>query len=243
MAKEINRMGKVSKTVCKVKMNPNPSGVGFDGDGWRDAWSRLLKRAEMALDEQGREHLARATAVADKLKAKNGIEGEPAGTDGVRKALARYYADVAGDGGMLGFRKVFAECKVDPVDYFDLRELVPELRMVFNYILKFRDEMHKLEADEMGHLALDSQRRLVTEEGCELNQKAVELQLRASLKGVYGNEDKSEKGGKSGVTYNLPGLTINMITAPVGGVGRVGCNAADGEAVIDVSGEVKEISR
>ena len=64
--------------------------------------------------------------------------------------------------------------------------------------------------------------RLVTEEGCELNQKAVEVSLKATMKDVYGDGDgASASDAKKSVTYSVPNMKATWISAQPGVAERI----------------------
>ena len=180
-------------------------------------WEELLARAEAALDDKGLEAKERReVAAAKKLRRmkERGIEPKW-DVPGIRRALAAYYADCVLGECVLGFRKVFAAAGVVCADFFDARDAYPELRMVFEYIQAKRIELTQTEAEELSRQAQAAQKRLVTEEGCELNQRAVELSLRATMKGVYGDGDTGgEKDAKKSVTYLFPNMKATWIIAP-----------------------------
>ena len=202
-------------------------------------WGWLLSRAMASLDEQGLERQAKREAAAERIKARMAKRGVKVGydLDGVRRALAAYYSDVILSDRPKGFRKVFAEAGVMPSDFFDARETYPEFRLVYEYIYGRIKEVVATEAAEDVRQAQASQRRLVTEEGCELNQRAVELSLKATMKDVYGDGGGSCGGGeadaKKAISYSFPNMTINWLVAPKEVPKQVEIRPVDGSEVID----------
>ena len=181
------------------------------------SWGDLLAKAEGALDEKGLEAQERRKVTAGKYLRKLAERGiSPKwDLDGIRRALAAYYADYVLGDASLGFRRVFADCGVPCSDFLDARDAYPELRMVFEYIQAKRMELTQTEAEELSRQAQAAQKRLVTEEGCELNQRAVELSLKATMKGVYGDgEGASAADAKKSVTYSFPNMRATWIIAP-----------------------------
>lgn len=179
-------------------------------------WDELVELAEADLDENGLASLDKRRHVAEKKWRRLKERGLPMHIDfeGAKRGLVAYYADCFDSARMKGVRKVFASVGARLVDYTGGVDYMPELWLAMDYISRHRKERDRLLAEEAGSLAQESQMRLVTEEGCELNQKAVEVSLKATMKDVYGEEkDGGDKGG-SKVMYNLPGLTVNMIMSP-----------------------------
>lgn len=181
------------------------------------SWEELLARAKAALDEQGEEAHAKRVAAAERISARNAKRGVSLKIDveGVHRALAACYADYE-QGGKLGVLKVFDKAGVRYVDWRDGRATHPEFTLVMNYLQGVRDGVILQAAEDLKAQAQDAQRRLVTEEGCDLNQRAVELSLKATMKNVYGEGEGSGGGGdaKKAISYNFPNMTVNWIVAP-----------------------------
>lgn len=181
------------------------------------SWDELLARATAALDERGEEAHEKRVAAAERISARNAKRGGSVeiDVDGVRRALVACYLDYMA-GGKSGVLKVFAGEGVRYVDFRDGRALHPEFTLVMEYLKGVRDEVVRQEAEDLAAQAQDAQRRLVTEEGCGLNQRAVELSLKATVKDVYGEGEGSGGGGdaKKSISYNFPNLTMNWIIAP-----------------------------
>lgn len=200
-------------------------------------WDELLARAEAALDEQGLERRAKWEKTAGRYLALLGRRGiEPKwNVGGVKRALAAYFCDmVLGEGRPRGMRRVFAEEGVVLTDMWDSMNAHPEIRLVYEYMRRQVKMAAEASAQDLVRQAQHSQERLVTEDGCELNQRAVELSLRATMKDVYGDGDGGGGGGgdaKKGISYSFPNMTVNWIVAPQ--ELRKGAKAAEPE-VIDV---------
>ena len=181
------------------------------------SWEELLARAKASLDERGLERQAKREAAAERIRARNarnGVELKFDG-DGVRRALAAYYCDIVLGDRPRGYRKVFRDEGVVPSDLWLCEKVDADVMLVNEYV---NAEMHRAmraDAEEAGRLAQMSQRRLVTEEGCELNQRAVEVSLKATMKDVYGDgADSSSQDSKKGISYSFPNMTLNWIMAP-----------------------------
>lgn len=199
-------------------------------------WEELVERAEAGLDENGVTSLEKRRHVAEKKWRRLEERGlrMNADCDKVKQALVAYYADCFEAAQSLGIRRVFARCGARIADYTDGKDYWPELWLVMDYIGRNRKERDRILAEEAGSLAQESQMRLVTEEGCELNQKAVEVSLKATMKDVYGDGAEQGESKRKPIMYNLPGLTVNMIMSPA----EIAAKKLDGNAlaseVIDV---------
>lgn len=188
------------------------------------SWERLLERALADLDKQGEEDYEAAKRKAEWRRERNRVKGYRMDfdLDGVKRCLVEYYEGCIGFRPFLGFKKVFAANKVLISDYLDGHRVYPELSLVMDYVHGVRESVLRSDAKDLGRLAQESQERLVTEADCRLNQRAVELSLKASMRDVYGEGEAGGGSGGSGkpqVVYNLPNLTLNMITAPAGLLG------------------------
>ena len=201
-------------------------------------WDALLERAMGALDEHGEELYARRCGAAGKKRARNDKQGIrlKIDMDGVKRALVAYYEGCVGLTEFKRFTEAFSEENVATADYFDGVSLYPELWVVLEYVQRLRDSVARTEAMDSAREAQKAQRRLVTEEGCRLNQRAVEVSLRATMKDVYGEGavGEAEGSGRPQVVYNLPNLTVNMITAPTGLIGASkAAEVIEAEGILD----------
>ena len=187
-------------------------------------WDELVERAEAELDENGVSSMEKRRHVAEKKWRRLEERGLRMNADceGVKRALVAYYADCFEAERSAGVRKVFARCGARIVDYTDGKDYWPELWLVMDYISRNRKERDRLLAEEAGSLAQESQMRLVTEEGCELNQKAVEVSLKATMKDVYGDgEGGGASDAKKSVTYSFPNMKATWIIAQPGVAERI----------------------
>jgi hypothetical protein len=175
--------------------------------------------AEAALDEHGEERLAKLRHVAEKKqrRMKERGQSETADIDAMRRALCAYYVD-ATSAKMRGIKKVFAAEGASIVDFFGgARDRYAELRLVFEFIQRTIQDLAEAEAAETACIAQASQSRLLTEEDCKLNQRAVEVSLKATMRKVYGDSTEVGGGGgrdRAGITYMFPNMTLNWIMAP-----------------------------
>lgn len=187
-------------------------------------WEELVERAEAGLDENGVTSLEKRRHVAEKKWRRLEERGLRMNADcnKVKQALVAYYADCFEAARSLGIRRVFARCGARIADYTDGKDYWPELWLVMDYISRNRKERDRILAEEAGSLAQESQMRLVTEEGCELNQKAVEVSLKATMKDVYGDgEGAGASDAKKGVTYLFPNLKATWISVQPGVAERI----------------------
>lgn len=181
-------------------------------------WGRILAMAEASLDEQGEERLEKWRNVAakrHKRMAKLGID-EKADIDAMRRALCDYYADMMGDGMRhKGIKKVFAEAGASFGDFVGgAKDRYADLNLVYTYIQRLVREAAEADAVETVQLAQDGQRRLLTEDDCKLNQRAVEVSLKATMRNVYGEDGGGGGRDKTAISYNFPNMTLNWIVAP-----------------------------
>ena len=182
-------------------------------------WEELLGRAQAALDEHGLEKQAKREKTAEKylaLLAKREIT-PTWDLEGVKRALAAYFCDIVlGEGRPKGFRGVFASEGVVVTDLWDSMDAYPEIRLVYEYILRQMKRSAEASAQELVGQAQRAQERLVTEDGCDLNQRAVELSLKATMRGVYGDGEKDggASDAKRGISYSFPNMTVNWIVSP-----------------------------
>jgi hypothetical protein len=198
-------------------------------------WEELVERAEAGLDENGITSLEKRRHVAEKKWRRLEERGLRMNSDcdKVKQALVAYYADCFEAARSLGIRRVFARCGARIADYTDGKDYWPELWLVMDYISRNRKERDRILAEEAGSLAQESQMRLVTEEGCELNQKAVEVSLKATMKDVYGDgEGGGASDAKKSVTYSFPNMKATWIIAQPGVAERIA--AKPDPEVIDV---------
>ena len=201
-------------------------------------WEQLLGYAELDLDEKGEASWEKSQAAAKKKwrRAKERGLSVSFPVERVKAALVDYYGNrVGGAEQMRGISKIFAEHGVTTDALFVGQDYHPELRLVYEYITRAAAKVTRARAIDTGFAAQLAQERLVTEEGCELNQRAVELSLKAAVKEVYGDgEEKSSDARRKAIVYNLPGLTVNMIMSP----GEIAAKKLDGKQlaseVIDV---------
>lgn len=196
-------------------------------------WDELLARAKASLDEQGEERQAKREAAAERIRARNERRGVVLKFDaeGVRRALAAYYCDIVLGDSPRGYRRVFRDEGVVPSDLWLCEKVDADVMLVNEFV---NAEMHraiKADAEEAGRLAQMSQRRLVTEEGCELNQRAVEVSLKATMKDVYGDgAESAASDAKKSVTYSFPNMKATWIIAQPGVAERIAAKP-DPEAI------------
>lgn len=199
-------------------------------------FGELYLRAVSVLDEEGLVRLEKRKRAAERLQRlmKESGRREVFDLEGVKRALCEYGMGALEGGRTRRIRDCFAKCGVRLSDLFGAMDRHHELRTVYEYICRTRSAEARAEAEELGVAAQEGQRRLVTEDGCRLNQRAVELSLKATMGDVYGDDGKDggAKGDKKKVTYNLPNLTVNMIMSPAEiAAKRLDGNARVGEVV------------
>lgn len=195
-------------------------------------WKQLVGMARLAMEDENEELVKKHEAMAarrQKFMYDNFIE-ETADLAALRRGLLEYYCEVV----TTTSRDVRGAFRRVGANYGDLHGGVLnrcfELWVVREFIVKLRGKIARAVAEESASIAQESQLRLITEDGCELNQRAVEVSLKATMRDVYGesNEVGPAKDGKAGITYNFPNMTMNWIVAPgvVGAAGSVGAGGA-----------------
>lgn len=180
-------------------------------------WDELLFRAEAALDEAGLEKVVKRKAVAEKIRRRMEARGQAEFVDegSMKRALCAYWADATYGGRMKGWRKVFAESGAKAGDFLGgATDRFPDLNTAFRYIQGLIGSMAREDAAETVALAQAGQRRLLTEDGCELNQRAVEVSLKATMKDVYGDGEKDGDAKRKPIVYKFENLSVNMIMSP-----------------------------
>ena len=155
-------------------------------------WKQLVGMARLAMEDENEELVKKHEAMAarrQKYMYDNGI-GEVADVTALRRGLLEYYCEVATSTSRDvrgAFRRVGA-------NYGDLHGGVLnrcfELWVVREYIVKLRGKIARAVAEESASVAQESQLRLITEDGCELNQRAVEVSLKATMRDVYGESNE-----------------------------------------------------
>lgn len=208
-------------------------------------WKQLVGMARLAMEDENEELMKKHEAMAarrQKFMYDNFIE-ETADLAALRRGLLEYYCEVV----TTTSRDVRGAFRRVGANYGDLHGGVLnrcfELWVVREFIVKLRGKIARAVAEESASVAQESQLRLITEDGCELNQRAVEVSLKATMRDVYGesNEVGPAKDGKAGITYNFPNMTLNWIVAPgaVGAAGSVGAGGAAKPA--EIGGAAAEV--
>ena len=207
-------------------------------------WKQLVGMARLAMEDENEELVKKFEARAErrqKFMYDNGI-GEVADVAALRRGLLEYYCEVV----TTTSRDVRGAFRRVGANYGDLHGGVLnrcfDLWVVREFVCKLRGKIARAVAEESASVAQESQLRLITEDGCELNQRAVEVSLKATMRDVYGesNEVGPAKDGKAGITYNFPNMTLNWIVAPGAAGGAAGNGGAAG-AVGAAAGAVPEI--
>ena len=208
-------------------------------------WKQLVGMARLAMEDENEELVKKHEAMAarrQKYMYDNGI-GEVADVAALRRGLLEYYCEVV----TTTSRDVRGAFRRVGANYGDLHGGVLnrcfELWVVREFIVKLRGKIARAVAEESASVAQESQLRLITEDGCELNQRAVEVSLKATMRDVYGesNEVGPAKDGKAGITYNFPNMTLNWIVAP-GAAGGAAGNGGVAGGVGAAAGAVPEIA-
>lgn len=195
-------------------------------------WKQLVGMARLAMEDENEELVKKHEAMAarrQKFMCDNFLD-ETADLAALRRGLLEYYCEVV----TTTSRDVRGAFKRVGANYGDLHGGVLnrcfELWVVREFIVRLRGKIARAVAEESASIAQESQLRLITEDGCELNQRAVEVSLKATMRDVYGesNEVGPVKDGKAGITYNFPNMTLNWIVAPGAAGGAAAGMAGNG---------------
>lgn len=181
-------------------------------------FKEIVAQAKLEFDEHREaSYGALERSCARKLARIGGVI--PVDISRVRDALVRFC-----EGGR--FERSCVEAGVSIDDVLFAGSMDAEVKLVMEYGRELRERRW---AARMGD-RLDGVRemafRMAEDEGGEIkvNAKHLDFMLERMDRENFGDSrDRKEGGrGKVQVTYNIPGMTVNMITAPSGGVGGVG---------------------
>ena len=90
----------------------------------------------------------------------------------------------------------------------------PELKAVYGMVCDARRRAMEMENEDFLDKARGSFDRLIGEEGSNANVKAVTFAMEKLDRKNFGVAKDGAASGGAQVTYNCPGLTVNMITSP-----------------------------
>lgn len=182
-------------------------------------WESLLGDAMLSLDEQEEaQHAKRLEAAAKKLR-RLGLSEPPVD----RARVVRFLLAYRGTG---RYRESLSSAGLTFSAATLAYDLWPESKAAMEYARRLKQrEREEVENDEIVDAARDGLRRLVSEDDCRLSQKAVSFALERLSRRDFGEEGADGKAGsraRATVNYNLPGLTLNLITAPAAALSRIG---------------------
>lgn len=199
----------------------------------RGKWETLLGDALLSLDEQEEAQYAKRLEVAAKKLRRMGLSAAPVDKAKVVRFLLAYL-------GTKRYRESLASAGLTFASALLAYDLWPESKTAMEYARRLKHrEREEVGNDELVDAAREGLRRLVTDEECRLNQKAVTFTLERLSRKEFGEERGEVSGGpRATVNYNLPGLTVNLITAPAAALERIG--AVSRPAAIPAECEVVE---
>lgn len=189
------------------------------------SWAELLDRAMSSLDEEDVMALEKRRESAKRKLARRSSAEMPFDEQKVKAFLLKY--SIVGK-----YSETAESIGVKKAELLDAYDFWPESRVVYDYVVRRRKQAREIENDEILEDARNGLRRLVTVEGCELDQKSVLFAIERLDRKSFGRDAVKEGGGNVQVNYHLPGLTINMIQPPDGVLAKL--HAKKKTEVIDV---------
>lgn len=112
----------------------------------------------------------------------------------------------------------FADCVkkagVSKLTVSSSTNVIPDLRVVYKHIHEMRARLRELENEDLLQAAREANERLLTDEECELNAKAVIFNLERLDRKSFGPAKIESGGDRAQVVYNIPSLSLNLIVAP-----------------------------
>lgn len=222
--------GRVIGRPCQAEGTEVHNGGMGDEVRQPDGWNDLLSRAEGCLDEQGVAEYAKRKAASERKAARRreltGSAKPPYDWWMVKSVLVEY--DRCGR-----FAEAVRACGGREAEVLEAKRWSAEIGLVYDFVWERLRERMRLRARDIAMSAQDGLERAVTDDECKLSVKALELALERTVPELYGDPGKLNGGGRGSgaqVVYNLPGLTLNLITPPKG---LLGAKCAESE-VVDV---------
>lgn len=189
------------------------------------AWKALLSRAVMALDEDMlSSYRKRKEALERKLErnlSENGLTVPPYDFYMVQEVLVEY--DKCGM-----FMDAIRNCGGRESECIEARAWDADIRLVWDFVRERVKARMAARAVDIAQNAQDGLRRLVTDEDCKLNIKALKIALESVSPELYGGgakggeDDESEEGRKKlpmsgGIMINIIGDAAAKLEAPKAG--------------------------
>jgi len=175
------------------------------------AYRHLSGRAFASLDEHGETDLMKKRQAVEKRLDKLGITEDETKRPAVKRFLL-LFADCE-----TSYKAAAKKVGLSLTDLHAEFAMWPEGKMVRDYLLEVKRELTRVQDIEDLKLARESMRAAMQDPEMAKTAKASMFMMEKLDKKVFGEESaaNAESGrGKAQVVYNLPGLTVNMITAP-----------------------------
>ena len=169
-----------------------------------ERWTRILGDAVSALDEAEKEAYEKRLA----------------------KHNRKYYDIHAAEmGAVRAFLVEYAKCERCPSAcarsvgvklpvLASAMDEVPSFHLVYKTVRARRDKIREMQNEELLDHAREGLDKLVSEEGCELNVKAVTFAMEKLDRRNFGSGKQDDGGGGATVVYNLPNMSVNLIMSP-----------------------------
>ncbi len=202
------------------------------GAKWTEAeeakYRRLESRAMAALDERGETGLVKSRVAAEKRMRRLGMERDEAGIELAKRFLLAY-SDLG-----VKYREAAKRVGVELVDLHATFALWPEGKVVRDYLRDVRVELTRVEdADDLA-VARQTVREAMKDAKSAGDAKAAMFVMSKLDRERFGEDDRASladlQKSRAQVVYNLPGLTLNMISAPSDAVLRLG-KSAEGQTI------------
>lgn len=165
----------------------------------------------MSLDDDGQAaYRKREAAMARKYERNVAVCGKPPyDFYMVQEILVEYDRTGRFSGSVLKCGGSESEC-------IEAKKWDAEIELVWDFVERRLVDRMKARAKDIAQDAQEGLGRKVTDSKCRLDPKALELALERTVPEIYGNPDRKDSGRGSGaqIVYNLPNMTVNLITPP-----------------------------
>ena len=171
-------------------------------------WGELLAMAESAMDDSERSSYEKRRAKDAEVLS----DGRRRYEHPEREAAIRFLIEYAKCEGR--FMECVRASGATKLEVTTATSTIPEVRAVYKHVRGVRERLSELENEDIVADAREAMRRLLTESECELNAKAAIFALERLDRKSFGSVKAEGDGERAQVVYNIPNLTVNMISAP-----------------------------
>lgn len=176
------------------------------------AWESLLARAVMSLDESEAAAHEKRRDECDRRYArrleKAGLMVSPYDWYQVREVLVEY--DRCGR-----FDEALRRCNGKESECLEAKSWDEDVRLVWDFLVRQSKERLAARASDIAQDAQEGLRRLVTDEACRLDTKAIKIALESAAPELYGGGGRGDRGAGEEGPRRLPvgggGIMINII--------------------------------